>query len=432
MQGVENASIDLDGSLHASAMRDGYIAIPLPAGDHTLRKLRAEGHLLRGRVVEQEAPFRLARGGAAPTYVYVPGTSRTIQYTTLSVDRSFRIEPGRITNLGLLVYLPVADPPGTSRATTGESRRFNTVAVDNSAETAAFLETNYPALHGSLQNRALVLAPAKYLAPEKLRDLRRAIAFHESRGPHVVGSDTTAVVYGRAGTLVALSKGKTDSAPPTVQVLETNTLADVVGGVRSGERYTFVTSDGKVLSWEGGAVGQAPLPSRTQPVGIYAVGARGLMVIDNRMRIFSAREPGAPWLEYAAAMSSTPRNDVSVASDAEGAYICVGNRDLPRSLSYLRAGASAPDGIPPPLPELGGEGPFRMVARRSGLFVLYDAQAFLFLRKADLRWSVRKKPAAEGCKSMRIDDEGTELVVECGGATYRSPDGGVSWIRPEA
>ena len=429
LQGLENASIDVDGSLRNSAMSDGYIAIPLQAGEHTLKKVRAEGHLL-ARAVEREAPIRLARGAAAPSYIYVPGSSRQIHYTTLSIDRTFRIEPGRITNLGLLVYLPVVEKSDTKKATANESRQFNVVLVDNGAETRSFLETNYPELVGSLQNRDLILAPAKYLPADKLPELRRAIAYHESRGPHVVASETTAVVYGRAGTLVALSKGKTDPAQPSVQVLDTGTLADILGGVRYGDRFTFVTSDGKVLTWEGGAVGQAALPGRSQPVGIYTVGARGLMVVDNRMRIFTAREPGAPWEEYAGKLIDTPRSDIAVASDAEGAYISLGTKDAPRSLSYLRAGASAPATIPPPLPELGGSGPFFMVARRAGLFVLYGSESFLFLRKADLRWNAHKKPEAQGCKPMRIDDEGKEIVVECGGGTYRSTDSGSTWIRP--
>ena len=429
LSALENASIDVDGSLRASAMSDGYIAIPLRAGEHTLVKVRAAGHLL-GQVVEREAAVRPARGAAAPSYIYIPGSTTQVHYTTLSIDRKFRVEPGRITNLGLLVYLPVVDKGDTKRAATSESRQFNVVVVDNGAETRAFLETNYPELVASLRSRDLVLAPGKYLAADKLPELRRAIAFHESRGPHVVASEATAVVYGKAGTLVALNKGKADGAQTSVQILDPGTLADVLGGVRSGDRFTFVTSDGQVLTWEGGAVGRAALPSRSQPVGIWAVGARGLVVVDNRMRIFTSKEPGASWEEFVGRIIDTPRNDIAVASDGEGAYISLGTKDAPRGLSYLRAGAAAPASIPPPLPELGGSGPFSMVARRAGLFVLYGSESFLFLRKADQRWIAQKKPVAEGCKSMRIDDEGKEIVVECGGAAYRSADSGATWVKP--
>ena len=46
MQGIENASIEIDGTLKSSAMRDGYIAIPLPAGEHKLSRL--ENRLIFG------------------------------------------------------------------------------------------------------------------------------------------------------------------------------------------------------------------------------------------------------------------------------------------------------------------------------------------------------------------------------------------------
>lgn len=430
LDALDNAQIDVDGSLRSSAMRDGYVAIPLAEGAHTLKQLRVEGHVLGAAPVEREAPVRLARGGGAPIHVYGPGTTRRIEWTTLSIERSFEITPGRITNLGLMVYLPVVDPPGTVSARQNGSRQFKVFAVDNGAETRAFLETNYPALTASLPTRELVLAPARYLAPDKLPDLRRAIAYHESRGPHVVASRTTAVVYGRAGTLVALRRDAPAEPGAGVEILDPGTLADVLGGVVSGERFTFVTSDGKVLTWEGGAVAQAPLPTRAQPVGIWRLGATGLLVVDNRMRLYASREPGAPWQEYTGYSIDAPRNDIQVAPDGEGAYISLGDRDAPRSVSYLRAGASAPSRLAPPLPEQSGSGPYSMVARGTGLYVLYGAsQPFLQWRRSDGQWRVRKLPAAS-CKPMVIGDDGRDLRVECSGQIYRSTDAGATWSSP--
>lgn len=80
-------------------------------------------------------------------------------------------------------------------------------------ETRTFLETNYPELMGSIANHEPLRAPGKYLDPAKLPELRRAIAFHESKGPRIVSSPTRAVVYGKAGTLVGIMQP--GSAKPT-------------------------------------------------------------------------------------------------------------------------------------------------------------------------------------------------------------------------
>lgn len=426
LRAIENASIYIDGVYHPSAMVDGYIAIPLRPGEHKLSKVEAAGHLVSSRAIDQQSPYG-GEGRAVPAGYY----TQIIRYTTLTIDRSFRIERGKVTNLGLIVYMPVGDAPGAARAANNDSRSYNTATLDNGAEARFFLETNYPELMATLRSRDLFIrAPGNYLEADKLPKLRRAIAYHEQFGSNVLTSPDASVVYGRAGTIVVLTKNDKGGESPAVEILDTGTLADILGAVRHGERYSFVTSDAALLTWERGALTREPLPQRVHPVGLYAVGARGLMVIDNRMRILTARESGAPWMEYEGVMTRTPRRDLVVASDDHGAFIAVGAWDLPTAMYYIAEGEVAPKIVQAPAPALAGlaapEGGYLMMARPTGLFMLYPSPMFLFRSNSLKRWAIRSWPQKD-CKPNPPEADGLVMVVECGGTTYRSTDSGATW-----
>src|SRR5437868_3292482 len=72
MRRMDNASVDIDGRLHPGSMSDGYIAIALEAGEHKFNKLRVEGQLLGANVIDTASPYRLTKGGGAPSFIYIP------------------------------------------------------------------------------------------------------------------------------------------------------------------------------------------------------------------------------------------------------------------------------------------------------------------------------------------------------------------------
>jgi hypothetical protein len=152
----DNAQINIDGKLSGANLRDGYVAIALPPGEHKFVQLRVEGQQLT-RYDPKDQSFLKAKGGGGYHYYYIPGGSTIIHFTTLSVNRTFTIEAGRITNLGLIVYLS-ADDPAKQRATVDQRKEYYTIPVDNNAEISTYLETNYPDLMATLQDRAPKLA----------------------------------------------------------------------------------------------------------------------------------------------------------------------------------------------------------------------------------------------------------------------------------
>ena len=438
MQSMENASVNIDGRVRSSALRDGYIAIPLEPGDHQLVALRAEGRQLASAAIEEESPFRKVRGGGGggSHYIYVPGGSYTIYYTTLAVDRSFHIEPGKVTNLGLIVYIPVRDDPSKKRATVNDSRQFNVVALDNSSELKTFLATNYPELVSTLSSPDISLAPAKYFDVKLLPDLRRVIAYYESSGPHRVVTASATAVYGRAGTVAILKKpddGRQPS-PRDVEIVDTGTLADIVGAVPVGDGFTFLTSDGELLSLNGATLGRTRLPYRIQPVSLHALGKTGMVIVDNHMRMLTTRSPGDKWVSFDDALDKTPRTDIDVVADDDGVYVSLGRTGLPSSLYYVKADESIPSAIPTAIRDIPGTviiAYHSLVARDVGLFVMFSGPDFYFWSKTTRNWELRSLPPGH-CQPVQFDDTGRNLSVECGGIIYGSGDSGASWTKPHA
>jgi hypothetical protein len=425
----DNAKVEIDGKLHPSGLRDGFIAIALSPGEHYLPQLRIEGRLLSYEDSGSSGLRKVRGGGGAPIYYYVPGGSGVRTYfTTLAVMRRFQIEAGKITNLGLMVYL--ADDPKESSG--GSSRQYHAVALDNSAEIGYYLETNYPALMGTLADHTPKLAPGNYLDPKKLPELRRYIAALEAKGKKIISSGTTAVLYGDAGTLVA-AKPKPGGGS-VFEVLDTGTLANIVDARRADDRLVFLTSEAKLLTYEGGKLSMTGIPYRIHPVKMSSIGKDNLTIVDNRMSIMTSQDGGAHWSKYDGARIDTPRSDIGVVSDAHGAYIYLGTRGIPNPILYQQAGETTPQMIAPPQQPAPPARPIEdttlniVIVRESGLFVVYPRNEFHFRSNATRTWQIYSKPA-EGCKGIGFDTAGVDLTVECGGVKYESADSGRTWTK---
>jgi hypothetical protein len=432
MESMENASINIDGKLVDSSLRNGYLALPLEPGEHKFTQIRAQGLQLSQRVQEESSPFMQVKGGGgggrgAPTYVYVPGQSYMVYYTTLSVDRTFRIEPGKVTNLGSIIYFPKQDDPKSGAGAIAK-RSFMVINLDNTAEINSFLEANYPELVKNLSSREIVLAPASYTDPGKLPVVRRAIALHELTGPHVLSSPNLTAVYGRAGTIVTFSAAKA-GGQPAEQVFDTGTLADVVGATVNGETFTFLTSDAKLLELRDGKLARKNFPYRIQPVLLASMGGSRMLAVDNRLRVLTSAN-GENWNNFEGAMISAPRSDITQVNDGAGAYLALGRFGVPDAVYYLKAGESIPQQIPTPLQRIAvtRQDASVPVAREAGLFVVYNKPEFYFWSKRKQQWEVFTKPAGV-CKPMRFDQSGMNLSIQCAGVDYQSQDSGATWIK---
>lgn len=433
----ENARVNIDGKFYPASLREGYVAVALPPGEHNFVQLRVEGQQL-SRYEPDEAAFRKVRGGGgggggyrAP--VYVPGGSYMVYFTTLSVNRHFKVEAGKIINLGLIVYMPVPQDPNKQTATSAPSKEYYAITLDNNVEMSTYLRTNYPALMASLKDSSITMAPAKYLEAARLPDLRRLIASHEiTKGRIVAGSGGVTAAYGDAGTIVVFKPGGKDGKL-VPQVLDTGTLTNIVDGHPDGNRMVFLAADGKVYTFEQDKLSTGAIPFAVHAVRFSILRNHALAVVDNRLRVAMSTDGGATWTKYEGSMIDKPRSDMGVASDGEGIYVYAGNRGVPSSILYLRPDEPKPRVIPGPPPNANTGIPTTSfsypVARESGLFLIYKERDFYFRSRAtNDNWSLRSKPGTS-CHPIVFDDSGRKLKVECDGAKYESDNAGTTWTK---
>jgi hypothetical protein len=418
-----NSQVTIDGQIHNASLRDGYLALSLAPGEHTLQNLRTQGWNEKVSRETSTSPFVPVKGGGssggyrAPTYYYTPGS--TTYYTTLPINQKFKIEAGRITSVGMYVFLVDQNDP----------KKFFTIQLDNSKEMSYYLDTNYPALMGKLIDRNLVLAPGKYIDATKLPSLRQLIAAKEYGAGHFVPSRNLAVAYGNAGTIVALhlDKDKKD-APPKIDILDTGTLADINDVQLQGERLNFLTADGQILVLNNTTLSRQAIPYRVQPLHFRYFGEHGIVVVDNRRRLLFSNNDGQSWSTYEGVLLEKPSNASALTSTRDGVYL-YSTDGVPKSISFH--GYNPPTHVTVPTPVERGSIPAytysRLVATDAGLFIDYiGARDFHFKPAGQNDWQLRSTPVGK-CERIVYEPSGRGLNISCDKIGYRSDDGGQNW-----
>jgi hypothetical protein len=421
----QNSRVTIDGHTWNMSLRDGYLAVPLRPGSHTLNSLRVEGWQSVSNGFD-DVEVRTVKGGGGgyrpPIYTYTPGS--TVYYTTLPVNRVFTIETGIITNLGMLTFL-VDDSDK-------EKKKFFTIATDNSADMRRFLEANYPKLMSTIDSSKIKLDPAKYLDPKKLPELRRTISAREALSGRVIPYGRDMLSYGGLGSITVFKMGP-DGKFSGADVLDTGTMADVVDVRVDGNRATFLTSDATLLYLDDGKLERRPLPFNRHTVRMHRFGSSGLAVIDNRLRISTSNDLGRSWKDYTGAQIETPSGAIGVANGKAGFYVFSPNRGSPTSVIYRPNDSdnyrlfSTPTRGTIPSHVTG-----RLVERPEGLYLVYwGNQSFHVLQNGRPLWFLHNKPDRT-CKELMFDDAKNTLRTKCDSGTYESNDTGATWVGPKA
>lgn len=243
-------------------LKKGHTAFTLPPGNYTLSGLSA----------------------ITDTTSTVSG-SYIVNYSTssyLTVDKKFEVKAGKVTNLGLFIFVP-------------KDEKQNYYNLDNSAEAQRYLQRSYPNLAATLSKNDVVLAKGDYLSQDKLGSLQESIA-KQIRQFMLAGSVTIfggEYVGGPAGTVAQIDKTK--DKINIVRIIPTSTLATILSISEINGHVVFASDDGQALRMNGTTPEKLKLPDGFFATSAHAFSDKGIVLADDHANVITTTDGGKTW-----------------------------------------------------------------------------------------------------------------------------------------
>lgn len=383
----------------------GYVELVLAPGEYTFNSLMSS-----------------VQGGSNGRGEATAASASSVKYP---IDKKFRIEAGKVSNLGILFFLTHAE----------ENKKYTMVQIDNTEEARRHLQTAYPKLYASLRDKTPWLVPGVYLQAPELSALRKEIALRASTHMSAEDLAETEFLTATIGTLALIQKkprGAAQGTPGKIDMIETHTLEDVDSQHCAAARGRLVcVLGGRLITVNGAERRAQPLPSPMAMVDrAHVFGTRGIVLTDRRLHIFSSLNNGVNWSRYDDAVLSEPLDTstkVGFENGKKGFYIYSAGSDRTilytpyAQLAYKKMELPAMVKNVPHLREFDGG-----VAIGPEFSLLGDAT--LYIGSFDSpQWAERRIPYTQ-CAKLKLEDRTSEkLSVVCLGQTYRSNDGGRTW-----
>lgn len=399
----------ISGRKFLSGMRKGYVVVPLHPGEYTFQALNT-----------------LAGSNSFSTPY---GTYTTTHSWSFPVGRTFTIEQGKATNLGLLVFL--SGQAGTSR--------YYLLAFDNSAEMATFLQETHPKLYRSLKDPTPI-ATGPFVDPGKISELRKVIALRVLKQRGRLEPDQ-GYIAGPAGTLARVKRNKAGELVDLV-MLDTGTFADLSVCSTGPDRAACLKSTTEYLLVQGESVRTLKIPEGVTANSLHVFRDR-LALVDNSLNIYDSRDGGRSWAKYSGVAwkealgyeyyRPDQKNRFSFHNGKDGYYIYSPSMAAAKApLMYYDYATAAYRNLMLPA---GVERVEIVRETDAGLFIgpthteLAKGKIHL-LPAGSSSWEVRETPEA-GCKDFAAtDSSGREIQVLCKRENaWKSTDGGMSWQR---
>lgn len=377
----------------------GYVAIPLSEGEYSLAALsRVTGN--------SSISMPSAAGG---------GAMHITHRESVPINKPFKIKPGTVTNLGLLVVIPASD--------TG--RTFRAVSVDNNEHMRQFLRTHYPALTAKLPLNEMTLAPGDYARGPQLAAMRREVMTYTLKA----GAARSAYcIAGPAGTLGYVER-KPDGGVAGTKYFNLDTVAkfESFGDNPLHRRCAGLTSDRRLFVVSDGRLQERALPAGVREGVVTALGGQGLVIVDNKWEIYTSADNGATWKTDLSLAQKDEDKYIRLVAERNGFYLY---RESGKQITY-RNDQGIQRSIPLP-PD--AEWIESVTQTRAGLYLHTGAGTWSYRYGAHLlaepHGTWESLPMPQKCNAFTVNDAaGKHLSAVCEGRTMASKDGGRTWER---
>lgn len=391
---------------------NGFIALPLTAGDHELSGL-----------------FQ-SNGESIPAGA---GSLTSIHTTRMPLQRKFTIRPRQITNLGLIVLYP--DPNDKER------KGFLCLFVDNTGDMKHFLKATYPVLAAKLNADSMTLAPGNMMPANLFPALRKELAVKETVAKEeITPGRTVTYIATDIGTLAEISKSS-DGKIIGVKLIDVPTVSNIqsVSPNYVKDRFAFLTTSNRLFVVTGGAVAERDLPRGLLAPQVYVLGTNDLVIIDDKFQIYTSYDDGHRWQPYLGSMTENPVR-AKLAPAANGYYVYTTHPVRVFFGPYGRVDFRQVD-IPQDLKDLDilhdtATGLFVELRYASFGFIESKPRQFFIRPTGKANWESRSMPATNCMRIKYLEDDGLRLSTECGKYSvwgdearqrYASSDGGKTW-----
>ncbi len=378
-------------------------------------------------LVMQLSPGEHTLDGLSYIKVVPQGIHNAFETITLPLNRKFRVEAGKVTNLGLILIAT-------------KKERFYPFTLDNMPAARRYFRESYPALSAALKDSDFVLAPGRYEPAASISQLRRLIATDTAlRNDSVLEPDIKGkLVAGPAGLIgeYVMNGGRAVD----IRIFEPNTLADVVSVTHLGDSYFVAMSDGSLFLLEHGQLHPVDPPAGAAPLAQAKLLPVGLVVVDARMVAYWSTDGGTHWSSFKGAeLPAGEMLDKVEFTHGAGrliAYTPPPAPPVPGRIIYTDEDKIAFHVLPTPEPLCWG---MSVVNTKSGLFMgtcrrsPFKPLITYFLPPDGTAWEERAAPGGGVCTMTADPGAGTGLNAKCTGdnfvAFYRSTDDSRSWQR---
>lgn len=255
----------VDNKLYIGSQNEGIVVLELSPGEHIFNAIER---------VNNSMSVPLASGGSLTL----------TDASNFKIERKFRIEAGRVTNLGMIL---IGSPDGTGALPTV---RY----LDNTRDIRSTIASAFPTLHASLGNQEF-LANGPFEGADAIQDLRvAALSKRFNSGLWQAEHPTAGYVGGAFGAMARIAR---NGAGASMQFVGADSLRDFSNCSVSASQAACVISDSEFLFVDSAKTAVRHAPAGVNTNSIHVVNERDLVIIDNAMNFHSSSDQGATWTQ---------------------------------------------------------------------------------------------------------------------------------------